>query len=138
MLYNRDDEWFLTRDLVMTMTREQDKVANTLIDHVVAVVKGYHEHNRGRLLKTCAESEREWPRLVKAMGQFRHRLLFTTLCEKGGALFVSENNGWPLERWATSFPGLPETVEKVMDFVRLNSTNPLSGDDEVAWVPQSE
>jgi hypothetical protein len=135
MLYNRDDEWFLTRELVMTMTPKQDKVANTLIEHVVAVVKEYHEKNRGRLLRTCAESEREWPRLVKAMGPFRHRLLLTALSEKGGALFVSEDeeyDGWPLERWATSFPGLPETVEKVMDCVRLNSTDPLSGDDEVA------
>lgn len=140
ILYNRDQEWFGTKELVKSLLRDEYELASSVVRFVVFKVKKWHEENSNSLSKTNVRGESMllWRRLLELLGPHRHKLMLTTVTEteEGGQLCIGDDNdedneGLPIAEWALSFPGLPKLVELIVDCVESGISDPIFTPDLV-------
>ena len=122
-MFARQTEWFLTTERMMKLSLDQIELAQDISQYIVDWVCDWHKRNR-LASQALPEAESTWLKIVDVMGPFSSLLnsIFLIQNEESGVVKEStEEEGVPLEEWATSCVSLGRCFHAVCMKILSNS-----------------
>jgi hypothetical protein len=111
VMFERQDEWFLTMERALELTEGQEKLADLVTNYVIKHVSEWHEANP-RSYTLDEEAEQCWFKILALLGPFARRIKAVQLDTEGKSV-VQTADGTQMESWATSCCTMPDCLRGV-------------------------
>ena len=133
LLYTRNDDWFVTLELTVSLApvgEESADLAETIVKFVRQQVMRWHSENKREHIWVSSDaSDFAWQRLLQAMGIYSFLFTEFSVTSTGGRIQSMDEelneDGFLFRDWATSCETLPGIVDKVIGHLEDNKGKTL-------------